>query len=234
MGNTKIDWCDRTLNPVIGCKHGCPYCYARKLNDRFHFIDCWEKPQFFKRGMEGLGTKKPSSFFMDSMSDISYWPRNVIHSLTQLTEGWLANVYIFLTKDTTAVDYFKGNVFDIHALLNLRFGYSCGTERLIKRALGDPSVRLDFLSVEPIEEDLPDFGKLLDWDMPELVIIGAETGNRKGKVVCDPIWVTKIVSECDSRYIKVFMKDSLKSVMGSDFRRDKLPWPCAKEDKDGK
>lgn len=35
MNRTKIDWCDYTWNPVTGCLHGCPYCYARRMAQRF-------------------------------------------------------------------------------------------------------------------------------------------------------------------------------------------------------
>ena len=36
MGNkTKIDWADATWNPVTGCLHGCEYCYARRIAERF-------------------------------------------------------------------------------------------------------------------------------------------------------------------------------------------------------
>ena len=34
---TKIDWCDATWNPVTGCMHGCEYCYARKIAERFGY-----------------------------------------------------------------------------------------------------------------------------------------------------------------------------------------------------
>ena len=36
---TKIDWCDSTWNPVTGCLHDCPYCYARRIAERFG--GCW-------------------------------------------------------------------------------------------------------------------------------------------------------------------------------------------------
>lgn len=36
MGKTKIDWCDYTWNPVTGCYHNCPYCYAKKIANRFN------------------------------------------------------------------------------------------------------------------------------------------------------------------------------------------------------
>lgn len=32
---TKIDWCDTSWNPVTGCRHGCKYCYARGIANRF-------------------------------------------------------------------------------------------------------------------------------------------------------------------------------------------------------
>ena len=35
MKKTKIDWADSTWNPVTGCLHGCEYCYARKIAERF-------------------------------------------------------------------------------------------------------------------------------------------------------------------------------------------------------
>ena len=47
MKNTKIEWADATLNPVIGCKHGCPYCYAKYMNKRFGFTPNFEEPTFF-------------------------------------------------------------------------------------------------------------------------------------------------------------------------------------------
>lgn len=39
MNKTKIEWCDSTWNPVTGCKHDCPYCYARRIADRFGGYD---------------------------------------------------------------------------------------------------------------------------------------------------------------------------------------------------
>lgn len=35
MDKTKIDWCDMSWNPITGCKHGCEYCYARRMAERF-------------------------------------------------------------------------------------------------------------------------------------------------------------------------------------------------------
>lgn len=34
MKKTKIDWCDCTVNPVIGCKNGCAYERRKILGKR--------------------------------------------------------------------------------------------------------------------------------------------------------------------------------------------------------
>lgn len=41
---TKIDWCDATWNPVTGCLHGCEYCYARRIAERFSTEQKYKRP----------------------------------------------------------------------------------------------------------------------------------------------------------------------------------------------
>ena len=40
MEKSKIEWCDSTWNPLSGCYHPCPYCYARSTANRFKGCDC--------------------------------------------------------------------------------------------------------------------------------------------------------------------------------------------------
>ena len=35
LHKTPIEWATHTWNPVTGCNHGCPYCYARSIARRF-------------------------------------------------------------------------------------------------------------------------------------------------------------------------------------------------------
>lgn len=39
QGIGKIEWCDYTWNPVTGCKHGCRYCYAEEIANRFSMLN---------------------------------------------------------------------------------------------------------------------------------------------------------------------------------------------------
>lgn len=42
MDKTKIEWAQSTWNPVTGCYHECPYCYARTMVHRFGKPDVTE------------------------------------------------------------------------------------------------------------------------------------------------------------------------------------------------
>lgn len=35
MNRSRIEYVDHTWNPITGCRHGCPYCYARAMTARF-------------------------------------------------------------------------------------------------------------------------------------------------------------------------------------------------------
>lgn len=42
---SKIEWCDATLDIISGCRHGCPYCYAKALTRRFSGDTRWNLSQ---------------------------------------------------------------------------------------------------------------------------------------------------------------------------------------------
>ena len=64
----------KTFNPVNGCNIGCPYCYARKINQRFHIIPDFSIPTFQEQRLEQLYKKKKGAVYLiTSMSDFSGW-----------------------------------------------------------------------------------------------------------------------------------------------------------------
>lgn len=76
-----------------------------------------------------------------------------------------------------------------------------------------------FASVEPILEDFTEAEEIhCGW-----VIIGAETGNRKGKVIPKKEWILLFAERCRKEGTPVFMKESLREIMGADFRQE-FPW----------
>ena len=69
-----------------------------------------------------------------------------------------------------------------------------------------------FLSIEPILEPIQLYVR------PDWLIIGAETGNRKGKVIPERKWIEELVATG----LPIFMKDSLIPIWGEDLIRQ---WP---------
>lgn len=76
-----------------------------------------------------------------------------------------------------------------------------------------------FLSIEPIHGPLKD-GTLTAIEYWDWVIIGAETGSRKEKVIPKREWISEIVDHCQSEAVPVFMKDNLKDVWGDNLLRE--------------
>ena len=79
-----------------------------------------------------------------------------------------------------------------------------------------------FVSVEPLLEPMSSEA-LEDLGAMHWVIIGAETGNSKNKVIPERKWVDEIVDACAKVGTPLFMKDSLRELMGDDFKQ-KFPW----------
>ena len=55
------------------------------------------------------------------------------------------------------------------------------------------------------------------------VIVGAETGNRKNKVIPKREWIEHIVNECKMAGIPIFLKNSLASIWGERLIQE-FPW----------
>lgn len=79
-----------------------------------------------------------------------------------------------------------------------------------------------FASIEPILGPLgnpkKDIMESMDW-----FILGAETGNRKDKVVPKREWIEGVVEQAKALGKPVFMKDSMKPIWGDDIITE-FPW----------
>ncbi|WP_195199254.1 DUF5131 family protein [Faecalispora jeddahensis] len=221
MNETKIEWCEKTLNPVVGCSFGCPYCYARRLNTRFKWVEDFSEPQFFPERLSQLKGKGSHSIFMDSMSDVADWKYEWAQVVYKAIYHAPQHHYIFLSKRPESYfDLFPRWFIEAP---NIWLGTTVTEQNDIER-LGSLPIKCNrFISIEPlrgpINLDLRPYrvaSPLADW-----VIIGAETGNGPGKVIPRREWVDEIVKYCDTHKIPVFMKDSLLQIMGAqNLRRD--------------
>jgi len=210
MKKTKIEWCDSTLNPVVGCTYGCSFCYAKKLNDRFHFVEDFTKPQFFPERLKQLDEKKPQIIFMDSMSDIADWTKEARQATQKAMLKNPQHIYLFLTKRVLDSAYTTPRT----GWLGVSVTRASETDRY-EELYDNAEWNRHFVSIEPLLDDITESGIHNFLDM-EWVIIGAETGNRKEKVTPKKEWVDKIVAIAKEDEIPVFMKNSLLSIMGEE------------------
>ena len=199
MTRTKIEWCDFTWNPVVGCTGACPYCYARRMATRFHrdFTPHWVEKNF-QRAMP----KKPSRIFVNSMSDLADWEPIWLSRVDMKMVEHPEHRFLFLTKRPWACDWTPPA-----AML----GYSVTRQEDIERFLEAGKGRrfgVEFLSIEPIlgPVALPEKWSRIGW-----IIVGAETGNRRGKVIPEVQWLRDIYDYTRKQGIPLFFKDSLRT-----------------------
>ena len=238
---TKIDWCDATWNPVTGCLHGCDYCYARRIAERFRpeYVSgmygtnesevssrtnyelkepmrrcryesdgvklLYEKtaypfgfvPTFHRyRLEEPQRWKKPRNIFVCSMADLfgDWVPDAWIREVFEACKTAPQHRYLFLTKNPARYMELAANGVITKDHSNFWFGSTATTP------------------------ETPFFWHNVNW-----IIVGAETGNRKNKVVPRKTWVNEIARIAKKAGTPVFMKESLRDLMGDDFRQE-FPW----------
>lgn len=229
MNKTKIDWCDSTWNPVTGCLHGCEYCYARGIAERFGRkctsggIEVLEhpyvlngkkqpypfgfNPTFHRYKLNDYIGKQGRNIFVCSMADLfgEWVPDSWIEEVFAACEKAPQHNYLFLTKNPERYEkilnkYMPGNMWFGWTQTGPNEGINFVTHHSVKT----------FISIEPL---LRPFGRLyisgIEW-----AIIGAETGRRKTKVVPKREWIEQIVDDCRKSDIPIFMKSSLADIWG--------------------
>ena len=262
MNRSKIEWCDHTWNPITGCRHKCPYCYARKITDRFtgdmrlnkmaKSDYCMEaaadgteaiyvldkpmlnetgKPLVYPFGFEPTyhryrfsmlqKLKMGNNIFVGAMADVfgEWVPKQWIQEIIAECVKRPIHNYLFLTKNPKR--YSQVNV--PSGMKNMWYGTSITREDEMSLFNYLPAFCNTFVSIEPILEDLKPEEHNVMFRQVRWIIIGAETGHQKSKVIPDPGWIKDIVAEADKNNVPVFMKSSLISIMGEENMRREFP-----------
>ena len=55
------------------------------------------------------------------------------------------------------------------------------------------------------------------------VIVGAETGNRKGRITPEKAWIDNLAEQCSKYGVPIFMKNSLVPIVGEENMRREFP-----------
>ena len=205
----KIGWCSETYNPVIGCKNNCSYCYARKINQRFKFIKDWNNPEWREKSFNRKLPKKPQRIFVGSMSEIYYWEQEWIERVIEKVKQYPQHTFQFLTKYPQV---YSNWVFPENCWLGVTITTNIDAEYISN--FGVVKGNIYFYSIEPILCQIsPKYLEGINW-----VIIGAETGNRKGKVIPKIEWIRNIVSYCRDKSIPIYLKNSLKNIYPTEIK----------------
>jgi protein gp37 len=206
MNRTSIEWTDLTWNPIVGCDHGCWYCYAKRLTRRFpkNFPNGF-KPTFHPgRLKEPWALTTPKKIFCCSISDLfapwslQSWRDHILFSIFECP---VKHTFQLLTKNPERIEKY------VNFPKNLWIGTTVTCENQDWRNLEQikkVKCGVRFASFEPLLGMLPEEISLkgLDW-----IIIGKLTGSSRVKL--DPKWVQRICVEANDLEIPIFLKNNL-------------------------
>ena len=208
---TKIEWTEQTWNPVTGCTKvspGCKHCYAETMAKRLTamrapgYENGFEISLMSGRLDQPLKRKKPTTFFVNSMSDLFHEevPYTFIDDVMKTIKQTPQHTYQILTKRAERMmQYFEDKPVPKNAWLGVSVeDKQYGLPRIDYLRNICASVR--FLSVEPLLEDL---GELnlggIHW-----LIVGGESGPKARPM--NPEWVEPIQVQCDRQQVSFFFK----------------------------
>ncbi len=182
--SSKIEWTDKTWNPITGCtKHsaGCLHCYAEVMARRIKAMglskyangfkltlhpECLEEPRKWKKG---------HNIFVCSMSDIFHEnvPFSFVDSIMETIKACPQHHFQLLTKRAERMtEYFA----DREVPDNVWLGVTVENRATVYRIslLSNIKAKVKFLSCEPLLEDIG----VIDLSHIDWIIVGGESGRN--------------------------------------------------------
>lgn len=207
----KIEWTEHTWNPSAGCTKvsaGCKNCYAENMANRLQSmkVEGYENGFHFNivpgRLNDPIKKKKPTIFFVNSMSDIFHeqMPNEYLDKIFNVIENTPQHTYQVLTKRAKRmVEYLSKREIPKNIWLGVTVeNKKDGLPRIEELRKLKASVL--FLSIEPLLEDL----EIINLDKIDWVIVGGESGNKARPM--DENWVLNIKKQCKDNDIAFFFK----------------------------
>ena len=194
MAETKIEWTDKTWNPVTGCtkqSDGCAHCYAEVM----------------ARRLKAMGQKKYSNGFQltiheDVLGEPYKWkdvPFEFIDKVIKVIKDTPQHRYQILTKRAERMEeYFMTRPVPNNAWL----GVTIENEKVKYRInhLSKINAKIHFLSCEPLLENLGE----LELGNIQWIIVGGESGFQARPMKEE--WVQNIREQARIKRIPFFFK----------------------------
>ena len=181
----------------------------------------WEKapypydfqPTFHRYRLNDYVGKQGRNFFVCSMADLfgEWVPDSWIEEVFKACEKAPQHNYLFLTKNPERYVDLAYSETGLPIRENMWYGSSVTDSRM--PFYWGEGVNT-FLSIEPILEPFGEMGNIIQESLPKWIIVGAETGRRKNKVVPERKWIEDIARECEKTSVPLFMKSSLADIWG--------------------
>jgi protein gp37 len=210
MKTTKIEWTDKTWNPVTGCTKrsiGCANCYAENMARRLSAMGQKKYINGFQLTLhedvldEPLSWQNPHTIFVCSMSDIFHEkvPFDFIDKVMETIKKTPQHRYQLLTKrDRRMAKYFETRPIPENVWLGVTVEAKLIRNRIDTLRAIPASIR--FLSCEPLLEDLGEINLSdIHW-----VIVGGESG-KKARPMKEE-WVLNIEKQASSSGSAFFFK----------------------------
>lgn len=214
---TKIEWTDKSWNPVIGCTKcspGCKICWACIMHNRnLHnpnqpdYTDPFNVVKELPNRLDiPRKWKKPRKIFVNSMSDLFHKDVSdeFIYDVLHVIADTPKHTYQILTKRAERLvefEKFYPGIWPDNVWLGVSVENKDYYDRIIW--LTQTTAKIKFLSLEPLLG--PMYGlplKGIDW-----VIVGGESGPKSKVRKMELQWARDIIDHCvDILDMKVFYK----------------------------
>ena len=208
--STKIEWTDKTWNPITGCTKksaGCAHCYAEVMANRIKNMGLDKYRNGFSLTLheddleEPLHWKKGHNVFVCSMSDIFHEevPYEFVDKIFETIIKTPQHRYQILTKRAERMaEYFQSREIPKNVWLGVTV--ECKDTMFRIDYLRKLRASVKFLSCEPLLEDL---GEMclngIDW-----VIVGGESGPKARPMQAE--WAINIRNQVENQNAAFFFK----------------------------
>lgn len=210
MKTTKIEWTDKTWNPITGCTKysaGCAHCYAETMSRRLHAMGVAKYQREFELTLhednlqEPLSWRKAHNIFVCSMSDLFHEkvPFEFIDKVMATIRQTPQHRYQILTKRAERMaEYFETRAVPENVWVGVTVEAESSKQRI--DCLRQIPASVHFLSCEPLLESLGRIGlKGIEW-----VIVGGESGPQARPMKEE--WVLDIMQQCERQGAAFFFK----------------------------
>lgn len=208
---TSIEWTEQTWNPTVGCSKispGCAHCYAEVMARRLQAMRVNGYENGFaltllpSRLKEPLKRKKPTIYFVNSMSDLFHEeiPDSYIRQVFDVIQRAPQHTFQVLTKRAERMaSFFQTYTPPQNAWLGVTVeDKKHGLPRL--EWLRKIPSQIRFASVEPLLEDL----ETINLDGIHWVIVGGESGSKARPM--QQKWAVNIKLQCEEQQVAFFFK----------------------------